>query len=74
MDRILATKLGAKAAELLAEGTYGVMVAIRGETCEAVPLAEVAGKLKVVPPNHPLIQAARCIGVSLGDQPSGCHS
>jgi len=74
MDRIIATKLGAKAAELLASGTYGVMVAIRGEECEPVPLAEVAGKLKVVPPNHPLLQAARCIGVSLGDQPSGCHA
>ena len=66
-DRLLATKLGAKAAELLAEGTYGVMVAVRGEGCEAAPLEDVAGQLKLVPEHHPLVDAARGIGVCLGE-------
>ena len=66
-DRVLATKLGAAAAELLAEGKFGVMVAARGEGCEAIPLEEAAGKLKTVPPDHPLVRSARRIGVCLGD-------
>src|SRR5208283_1200495 len=48
-DRILSTLMGAKAAELLGEGTYNVMVAYRGEVCVPVPLAEVVGKRKLVP-------------------------
>ena len=39
-DRLLTTQLGAKAAELLAAGTYNVMVAVRGTECVPVPLAE----------------------------------
>lgn len=42
-DRILCTLLGTRAAELLAAGTYDVMVAIKGTRCEPVPLEDVAG-------------------------------
>ncbi len=71
-DRLLATQMGAKAADLLAEGSYGVMVAIRGTDCEPVPLVDVAGKLKSVPPDHPWVLSARRIGVCLGDEPAAC--
>ena len=66
-DRLLATRVGAAAAHLVAEGTFGVMVAARGDLTEAVPLTEVAGKRHVVPPDHPWIVAARHVGTCLGD-------
>ncbi|MGO1315538.1 MAG: 6-phosphofructokinase [Cellulomonadaceae bacterium] len=66
-DRLLATRLGATAAHYVEEGTFGVMVAARGEGTEAVPLAEVAGKIKYVPADHEWVQAARQVGTGLGD-------
>jgi 6-phosphofructokinase len=67
-DRLLATELGAKAAELLAEGTYGVMVAVQGSGCGPVPLEKVAGERRCIPSDHPLILSARNIGTCLGDR------
>ncbi|MGB8021327.1 MAG: ATP-dependent 6-phosphofructokinase [Candidatus Nanopelagicales bacterium] len=66
-DRLLATRLGAAAADMVARGEYGCMVAARGEGAVAVPLADVAGKVKLVPPDHDWVAAARKIGVGLGD-------
>ena len=65
-DRLLCTRLGAKAAELLAAGEYNVMVAVKNDVCVPVPLKKVAGKKKTVPPDHPWLQAARLVGTSLG--------
>jgi 6-phosphofructokinase 1 len=67
-DRVLATRLGTACAEVLNEGVYGVMVAARGAGTELVPLEDVAGNKKLVPLDHPLVQAARYVGTSLGDQ------
>ena len=66
-DRVLATRLGSAAADLINEGVFGVMVAARGDNTEAVPLEKVAGKRKCVPPDHSWIQAARRVGTCLGD-------
>ncbi len=66
-DRLLATRLGTTCAELIEKGKTGVMVAARGEKCKAVPLDTVAGKLKVVPPNHTWIRSARLVGTCFGD-------
>jgi len=68
MDRILATRYGAYAVELIAEGKFGVMVSSKGDTITSVPLAEVGGKLRLVPPNHPLIRKSRKMGISFGDK------
>lgn len=67
-DRLLCTRLGVKAATLLAEGVYNVMVAVKGEDCMAVPIDKVAGKRKEVPLEHPWIEAARFVGTCLGDR------
>jgi 6-phosphofructokinase 1 len=67
MDRLLATRLGSAAAQLVADGEFGVMVAARGEDTAAVPLTEVAGKTKFVPSDHSWVQAARQVGTGLGD-------
>ena len=67
LDRLLATRVGAAAADLVASGTFGVMVAARGDTTEPVPLSEVAGRRNTVPPDHQWIAAARHGGTCLGD-------
>ncbi|MCI0379021.1 MAG: 6-phosphofructokinase [Gemmataceae bacterium] len=66
-DRILATRFGAYAAEMLAEGVYNHMVCLKGSEVSHVPLEQVAGKIKFVPPDHPLIRAARRVGTNFGD-------
>ena len=67
LDRLLATRLGTKAGQLLAEGTYDVMVAIQGDRTLPVPLEEVAGQKKLVPLDHPWIDTARLVETCLGD-------
>lgn len=67
-DRVLATRLGTRCAEILAEKQYGVMLALHGTEIEPVPLEEVAGQKKLVPPDHPLIRSARHVGASFGDR------
>jgi 6-phosphofructokinase 1 len=67
VDRLLATRLGNAAAELVATRQFGFMVAAIGDATRAVPLAEVAGKRRTVPLGHPLISAARNVGTCLGD-------
>ena len=66
-DRLLATRLGAAAAKLIHENTSGVMVAARGEDSVPVPLQEVAGNRKTVPPEHPLIMTAWQVGTCFGE-------
>ncbi len=66
-DRILATRLGTACADLIEQGTYGVMVAARGEHAVPVSLKEVAGNRKLIPPDHPWIDSARKVGTNLGD-------
>lgn len=66
-DRVLATRFGTHAAELLAAGAYNQMVCLKGSEITAVPLEQVAGKLKLVPPDHPLIRSARHVGTNFGD-------
>ncbi len=66
-DRLLASRLGTAAAHAVGKGQFGVMVAARGEDTELVPLAEVAGQLKLVPADHEWILTARKLGTGLGD-------
>ena len=66
-DRLLCTRLGIRAAQLLAEGHFDVMVAVRGAGCEPVALEKVAGARKLVPAGHPWLETARLVGTCLGD-------
>ena len=66
-DRLLCTLMGTKAAELLAEGTYNVMVSLKNGQCVPVPLENVAGKKKLVPIDHDWVQSARLTGICMGD-------
>ena len=49
-DRVLATRFGVKAADLVRQGSYGTMVAARGTDMVAVPLAEACADIRGVDP------------------------
>jgi ATP-dependent phosphofructokinase / diphosphate-dependent phosphofructokinase len=49
-DRILATRYGLKAADLVHEESFGQMAALRGDEIVSVSLAEATAELKTVPP------------------------
>lgn len=66
-DRVLATRLGAAAAEAIIDGDFGNMVAVRNNEIVRVPLAEVAGRLKYVSPAADIIKEAKLTGISFGD-------
>jgi len=66
-DRILATRLGSAAADLINDRHFGVMVAARGDGTEPVPLEKVACQRKSVPPDHSWVQTARHVGTCMGD-------
>jgi len=68
MDRILATRYGAYAVELIAQKKFGEMVSLRGDSVTSVPLKEVGGKLRLVPMDHPLIDKARKMDVCFGKE------
>ena len=65
-DRNLATRLGGHATELIANGQYGRMVCLREGKIDSLPLAEVAGKLKLVTPDHDLIKQGERMGILFG--------
>jgi len=67
VDRLLATRLGSAAADLIKAGHFGVMVAARADGTEPVPIKDVAGRRKPVPPDHGWVIAARHVGTCLGD-------
>ncbi len=51
-DRWLATRFGLEAADAVAEGDFGTMMALRGKDIVRVPLSEGTGELKVVSPEE----------------------
>lgn len=67
-DRLLCTRMGTKAGELLAKGIYNVMVGLKGDVCVGVPLSKVAGKTKLVPAGHRWLETAALVDTCLGDR------
>ena len=67
-DRVLSTRLGASAAQLIEKGEYGYMVAVKNNGIVKVPLSEAAGKLKTVDPSCDMIREAKAVGISFGDK------
>ena len=66
-DRVLATRLGSAAAELILEKKYGNMIGVVHDEMKPIPLSEVAGKLKRVEPDSAIIEEIKSIGISFGD-------
>ena len=67
MDRVLATRYGSAAADLIAKREFGKMVALRNNEITSVPLADVAGRLNLVNPDNTMVIKAKNMGTSFGD-------
>jgi 6-phosphofructokinase 1 len=66
-DRMLATRFGSRAVELLMDGQFGQMVAYHPPDIVAVPLEKIVGRTRNVPLDSDAIRTARAMGISLGD-------
>jgi 6-phosphofructokinase 1 len=66
-DRVLATRFGSRAVELLLEGQAGHMVAFHPPDIVAVPLEKIVGRTRNVPLDFDVVRTAKAMGISLGD-------
>ncbi len=66
-DRVLATRFGGAAVELVKRGEFGMMVAYNPPNIVPRPIADVVGKTRTVPPDDDLLITARALGISFGD-------
>ena len=66
-DRVLATRLGVRAAELILNHEYGYMVGVKDNKIVKISLCDVAGKTKMVDPGNELITQASQLGICLGE-------
>lgn len=66
-DRILTTRLGVEAVNMVAQGNYNKMAGIRNNVLYPIDLSDVAYKSKYVPVDGELVRIARNMGVSFGD-------
>jgi len=65
-DRMLATRLGSFACDLVAKRDFGKMAALRGRDIKAVDLKDAVKSIRRVDPEHPIIKSAIAVGTSFG--------
>ena len=66
-DRILASRFGKHAADLVAEQKFGRMVAVRSDAIVDVNISDAVSRPKYVDPDGQMVSAARSLGISFGD-------
>ena len=66
-DRVLSTRIGAHAADMIKKNEFGKLVVVKNNVITDIPLAESAGKLKYVDPQSDIVKEAKLIGISFGD-------
>lgn len=66
-DRILSTRYGVAAVELISQEKYGMMVSLQGNKITAVPVEEAVKEIKTVDPKGELVHIAKSLGVGFGD-------
>ena len=67
LDRILGTRFGVKAVQLINEGAFGSMVSYQNYQVQHVPIADAVNRLRLVPPDGQMVQTARDVEISFGD-------
>lgn len=67
LDRILGTRFGVKAVQLVAEGKFGSMVSYQNYLTLDVPISHAVHKLRRVSPDSQMVQTARAVEISFGD-------
>ena len=65
-DRQLCTRFGVSAVEQIADGTFGVMVALTPSGIAPVKLEEAVGSIRTVPPDGEIVRVGRALGISFG--------
>lgn len=66
-DRVLSSRFGAAAAKMILDKDFGNMIGIKNGEMVRIPLADVAGKLKMVDPKSSIVKEAKALGISFGD-------
>ena len=67
LDRILGTRFGVHAVQLIEEKKFGRMVSYQNYLVLDVPIAEAVHRLRTVPPNHQMVKTARAVDIAFGD-------
>ena len=66
-DRLICTRFGVRAVQLIGEEKYGYMVALKGHDTIQVKITDAIGKIRTVPVHGDIVNAARALGISFGD-------
>jgi len=66
-DRVLSTRYGVAAVDLVHNECFGQMVCLKGSEISSVPIADAVGTIKTVDPDGELVRAAKSIGLTFGD-------
>lgn len=66
-DRVLATRFGVAAADFMARGEFGKLVALQNGEIVGFPLKDLAGKVKKIPLDNRVLLDARSVGTGFGD-------
>ena len=67
LDRILSTRFGVAAVDLIATGDFGRMVCLMNSNVESCEIQDAVGQIKLVDPKGDMVHTARATGVSFGD-------
>jgi 6-phosphofructokinase 1 len=67
LDRILGTRFGIHAVEMIAAGKYGYMVSYQNYLVTEVPIADAVNHLRLVSPEGQMVQASRAVDIEFGD-------
>jgi 6-phosphofructokinase 1 len=67
-DRILSTKFGAYAIDLVSRKKFGYMVALKGSDIKPVRIIDAISKQKLVQPETQAVFAAKSVGISFGTE------
>lgn len=65
-DRLLATRFGVHAVDLIGRGRFGRMVCLRGRVMDSVPIKQAVRRQKLVPQNGEMVRVAEAMGISFG--------
>ncbi len=65
-DRILATRFGVGAVDLMMSGHFNQMIALKGNELTSIPISEVGGRMRNVSVDSPLLHSALAVGTSFG--------
>lgn len=67
LDRILGTRFGVHAVELIHQGKYGHMVSYQNYLVTEVTIDEAVNRLRLVKPGGQMVETARAVEISFGD-------